>query len=158
MARKELKGLGITEPPIDVRSIVQRAGIQIQEIDVSDNRWSGQFYRSRRLIAVNEAHHEHRKRFTLAHELGHFLLGHEVDEVEEQISAYGAYESGIIEQDEQLPDVEREANEFASELLIPMAMIKKDYQRLRDAKQLAARYQVSESAMWVSLLKHGLFR
>jgi Zn-dependent peptidase ImmA (M78 family) len=54
--------------------------------------------------------------------------------------------------------MEREANEFASELLIPLAMLKKDWKERPDAKQLAARYQVSAAAMWVSVLKHGLFK
>lgn len=158
MARKILKQLGVVAPPINICSIAIEEGFTIQEIHASDNRWSGQLYRSVKTIAVNAVHHEHRKRFTIAHELGHYFLGHDADDLRDETGFLGAYESGILEEDNRLPDIDKEANEFASELLIPLTMIKKDYREMSNAKRLAVRYGVSEAAMWVSLLKHGIFK
>lgn len=63
----------------------------------------------RRIIAVNElACGERRRRFTIAHELGHCLLGH--------VSELGGAK----------PDAacERAADSFAAELLAPLAVLK----------------------------------
>lgn len=158
MARSILRRIGATAAPVDVRAVAGSEDLKIQEIRVSDKRWSGHFYRSRKTIALNEAHHENRKRFTLAHELGHHFLAHEADEFLDNLDSQGAYESGLPDGDELLPDIEREANEFASELLIPLALIKRDYRAVLDAKLLADQYQVSETAMFVSLLKHHLIK
>jgi Zn-dependent peptidase ImmA (M78 family) len=158
MARKVLKNSGQSSPPIDVRAVAAASSLHIRELSLPNRRWSGQLYRSEQAIAVNAAHHEHRKRFTIAHELGHFFLNHDPDEQDQYGGMHGAYVTGEPNDDSDLPDNEREANEFASELLIPLSMIKADWKDTHHATQLAAHYNVSEAAMWVSLLKHGIFK
>jgi len=44
--------------------------------------------------------------------------------------------------------VEVEANQFAAELLMPLALFKKEWQAGMDVPMLAKRYQVSEAAAW----------
>lgn len=60
-----------------------------------------------------------RTRFTLGHELGHFFLhrhmlrpGHPIHDA-------------VVSHSEDLPEFEREANEFSSELLLPTGLVKK---------------------------------
>jgi Zn-dependent peptidase ImmA (M78 family) len=158
MARKILAARKVSRPPIDVHSIARDEGIQIQEIRNQSVGWSGKFYRTNKLIALNGEHHPNRQRFTLAHELGHHFLGHDAEEFMDGLDAFGGYETGELADDVAVIDFEREANEFASELLIPLSLIKSDYRTERDAKALATQYEVSEAAMWVSLIKHGLFK
>jgi Zn-dependent peptidase ImmA (M78 family) len=74
------------------------------------------------IIGVNSLHHPNRQRFTLAHELGHLCLHRPVLEgsvhVDRQILNRDALtETGTDEQ-------EIEANAFASELLMPEALLK----------------------------------
>ena len=63
--------------PVDVDSVAQSYGIEIRKDDVSD-KLSGFLVRSTKggnpIIGVNCKHHPNRQRFTIAHELGHYLL------------------------------------------------------------------------------------
>jgi Zn-dependent peptidase ImmA (M78 family) len=70
-----------------------------------------------------------RRRFTIAHEIGHLLLGHTCTDPDLD------------------NDPEAEANQFAAELLIPLAILKVDYKKERDLEKLAKKYIVSKEAM-----------
>jgi Zn-dependent peptidase ImmA (M78 family) len=102
---------------------------------------------SERLIVVNAAevtnddvptrHH----RFTIAHELGHWIC-----------HARGAAEpaatycrSRDLAQDTDR-DLEREANVFGAELLMPEAAVREAWAALADAAEVAARFEVSALA------------
>jgi len=76
-----------------------------------------------------------RKRFTIAHEIGHFLLGH-------------TCEGQDIDS-----EPESEANQFAAELLIPIAFVKADYKINPDLEYLAQKYIVSRTAMCLHLME-----
>jgi Zn-dependent peptidase ImmA (M78 family) len=76
-----------------------------------------------------------RRRFTIAHEIGHLLLGHTC--------------SGIdIDK-----DAEAEANQFAAELLMPLALLKVDYKKEPDLEALAWKYIVSKEALCLHLME-----
>ena len=78
------------------------------------------------LIGFNKNHQLYRRRFTIAHEIGHLLMGHTCSNSKENNS-------------------EIEANTFASELLIPTKFIKRDFREEPNAiPQLAKRYCVSQ--------------
>jgi Zn-dependent peptidase ImmA (M78 family) len=70
-----------------------------------------------------------RRRFTIAHEIGHLLLGHTCTDPDLD------------------NDPEAEANQFAAELLMPLAILKVDYKHERNLEKLAAKYIVSKEAM-----------
>ena len=53
---------------------------------------------------------------------------------------------------------EQEANEFAAELLMPLALLKKDYQKIKVLKELAKQYTVSEEAMCRHLMSCHLIK
>ena len=59
---------------IDVKKIIELCGIQIER-DVIDG--SGEFDSESNKILVNLLEPVTRQRFTLAHELGHFVLNHQ---------------------------------------------------------------------------------
>lgn len=94
-------------------------------------------------IFYNKNKHLHRKRFTVAHELGHLVLGHTSD----------VYEPADLNSSK--PE-EVEANEFAAELLIPTKALKKDYAAEQDTKKLANKYLVSEEALVIKVKSCGL--
>ncbi len=98
---------------------------------------------------MNKNHLPVRQRFSIAHELGHFMLCH--DNFFLDFSDPAVYQLGEEQADK---NAEVESNKFAAELLMPTDMIKHDYKakRIQDPKELARRYKVSEQALWIRLL------
>lgn len=69
-----------------------------------------------RVIRVNKSEIEYRQRFTIAHELGHIILGHEG--ISFRDASYERYE-GLIERMNEVT-----ANSFAAELLMPETLLR----------------------------------
>lgn len=136
-------------PPVDLDRIAQALGFNIIPYDFPDST-AGITYIDTgvKAIGINKNHPSVRRRFSLAHEIGHYLLGHE------------AYDDGGTHVDEERPSYldpqvrqEQEANAFAAELLMPSDWLRRDAARFGlDGKVLATRYNVSEQAMWIQLL------
>lgn len=76
----------IDRPPVAVDQIAKKLGVLLCPLPAeADDDISGAIVRKdgRVVIAVNPAHHSNRQRFTIAHELGHYLL-HEL-QVQEHV-------------------------------------------------------------------------
>jgi Zn-dependent peptidase ImmA (M78 family) len=98
-------------------------------------------------VGVNSTHSVRRKRFSVAHELGHAILGHDAAFYLE-LSAEDAWESPYAQY-----TTEREANQFDAALLMPRAWLSGDVDRgLKSPRALADRYEVSETAMGFRLV------
>jgi Zn-dependent peptidase ImmA (M78 family) len=151
-AQNILEMVGITKPPVDVERIAQVLGFKVVDYDFGNSDVSGMLVIEDdvRAIGVNRQHHANRRRFTIAHELGHFLAGHDDFEQTDFLEQRTFYvDDSFVSHN---PN-EQEANEFAAELLMPEKMLKRDVARgIRDPKQLAARYEVSEQALWIQLI------
>jgi Zn-dependent peptidase ImmA (M78 family) len=108
------------------------------------------------MVLVNSNDSPFRKRFTIAHELGHFLLhldhadGEEVDRASDLFRTY--------ETDERSTDrsKEVEANQFAAALLMPAPSVMREWETLRSLELMAIRFNVSEEAMGYRLATLGL--
>lgn len=166
LAEKLLKEHCPNGAPVDVQRIAQRLGIEIKREPVDDDL-SGFLLREaksgRAVIGVNANHHENRRTFTIAHELGHFLL-HEAETVHLDSKSSGytlqlrSPESATGENIN-----EREANLFAAELLMPAKFLekelrKKDLDLLEDEdvlKALANKCRVSVQALTIRLHNLG---
>jgi len=149
--------------PIPVERIARRQGIRIVAQPYEGNI-SGFYYRDKQqtVIGVNSEHHLHRRRFTIAHELGHYFL-HK-----------GLLETVHVDREFQLklrsdaasqgtdPD-EVEANVFAAELLMPAGFIESDLQKMSGLdlhdesllRGLAQAYRVSLQALLIRLTNLG---
>ena len=68
-------------------------------------------------IHVNERHHRHRQRFTIAHEIAHIVLHQRL--LGDGITTDGLYRSGLSN------TVERTANRTAGNILMPRSKIRK---------------------------------
>jgi Zn-dependent peptidase ImmA (M78 family) len=99
---------------------------------------SGMLFPADRRILVNAAEPETRQRFTIAHELGHWvcqrLEGH---------SAPVYCRADEIGLDPEVKALEREANLFAAELLMPEGAVRAAFARDEGAESLG----VSENAL-----------
>jgi len=101
---------------VDIRDLVYAKDIVYREAPLEN--YDGRIVygkRGKALITVNsQLTYEPRKRFTIAHELGHYVLGHNRKEVvHDNEASMEYYKSG---------SQETEANQFASELLIPTSV------------------------------------
>jgi hypothetical protein len=132
-ARHLLKKHGVREVPVDIERIARAEGLTIERRELGD--LDGQLVGSR--IGVNTRHSLVRQRFTIAHELGHFVMH----------SKHGADEHS-----------EREADVFAATLLMPPDILRKEFSAAPDADVLQGRFQVSREAIWIALKELGLER
>jgi Zn-dependent peptidase ImmA (M78 family) len=118
------------------------------------------------VIGANKSHHPHRQRFTIAHELGHFLL-HKGETVHVD-EGRGALATNLRDSESSKGEdnEEKEANLFAAELLMPAKFLKKDlegksFDLLADTTLLdglAKKYQVSTQALTFRLANLGYIR
>jgi len=143
-----LKMAHIKEAPVDVHNIAQQLGFTIIEADFPEN-YSGEIFIEGKVksIGINKNHTSKRQRFSIAHELGHYLNAHEYfDENGTSLEEKDFdYHNPIHRQ-------EHEANMFASSLLMPKEFLIKDLDTLGlDIAKLTEKYQVSEQALWVRL-------
>lgn len=85
-----------------------------------------------------------RKRFSVAHEIGHLFLGHLHGNSSSDMNAEKNFD-------------EIEANAFAAHILIPPAILGRDIKGgNKDVEKLAKKYNVSTDAMWLQIRNSGL--
>lgn len=153
-----------SEPRVDLTAIAKVLGLEIRDQSLNDDI-SGCLIRidGRNIIGVNADHHDNRKRFTIAHEIGHFLL-HKGEEYHLdrapsfKINFRDAVSSAAIDASEM------EANLFAAELLMPADSLARDLEGGVDLaddddgqlQALAERYGVSAQALTYRLMNLGL--
>jgi Zn-dependent peptidase ImmA (M78 family) len=170
LVEKLLHQFKVTEGAVPVDRIVESLGIEIK-LDRVDDDLSGFLVREtkgqkRSIIGANKSHHPHRQRFTLAHELGHFLL-HEGETVHLD-DARQAFTINLrnVESAKGEDNDEREANLFAAELLMPAKFLMHDLQGknldlLGDTallERLARKYKVSVQALTFRLANLGYIK
>ena len=148
-ANETLTAFGAKTTPVPIEEIASKLGIKISRGPSKD--FSGILIRKdgTALIGVNSSEAAVRQRFTIAHELGHYYLHPKKD-------TFIDYRDNKKEMDHS--PREREADMFAAALLMPREQIEKDFRVLAkngftedELKKLAARYQVSETAMKLRL-------
>jgi Zn-dependent peptidase ImmA (M78 family) len=156
----------VRKPAVDVQSIAKHLGLRIAELNLG-NECSGLLITQPGLtpcIVVHEQHHEHRKRFTIAHEIGHFVLKHHFGDtnVHADSPASISYRGARAAQGTDPREIA--ANQFASTLLMPTALMESALTRRktkleRDLEavvhEMAESFCVSEHAMTLRLKSLG---
>ena len=133
--------------PVPIERVANLFSIKIVPYSKFTQQISGTIIKDENFIAigVNSNDAVVRQRFTIAHELGHFLLGHDIAQTLDDAKL------------DRPIDNEKEADKFAAELLIPIDFLKKDIESgIKNLAELSRRYEVSEQAMSVRLLNTGL--
>lgn len=108
-------------------------------------------------LLVNQADPPYRKRFTIAHELGHHFL-HLMSDGEFVDGEANLFRMPQEDAKELTPDRRQEiqANMFAAALLMPEEHIRSEWPRLRSIDEMAQLFNVSESAMGIRIDQLGL--
>ena len=107
-------------PPIElIRDIMIQRGIKFEERDVNDDEFCGVYIviGETKIIFVNSSLYEPRKNFTIAHELGHHFLAHQLND-----GAIICNKDTIFGNNK--PEQEKEADYFAACFLMPEKMMK----------------------------------
>lgn len=150
---------GIKSYPVDIIKLCNQAGLKVFEeylpadvsgfIVIQDETIPK--YDSNQVVVVNLSDSPMRRRFTIAHELAHFILHRDASE-----SLYAHRDAGQNDYKEQ------EANLFASNILMPEELVQNELTKYRyqyfgnipnhiKAKYIANMFAVSESAAAVRL-------
>lgn len=151
-----LRQFGLLAVPVPVDKVASRLGVQVERTTFEDDV-SGVLVLEdgRGMIGVNASHAPTRQRFTVAHELGHYVLHRDqlpvfIDTQLRQFSAVFRDAGSSTGEDRR----EREANGFAAALLMPASLVREEINRLQlDLNEeeaviaLAARFKVSRQAM-----------
>lgn len=161
-----LRRHGIHSAPVPVERIANAEGVQIVESALNSDV-SGALIRNHGItaIAVNSAHAANRRRFTIAHELAHFLLEHKGDQDHVDWTFTVLRRDG--KSSEATVSDEIEANAFAANLLMPREYLYADLRAeagfsgevevsQERLQVLARKYQVSPAAMSYRLINLGL--
>ena len=144
LARNLLRDAGVVETPVSLWKIIKHVQLKNNLAVMPYNfgeKISGMLVMAdeNATIGYNNEQHWHRRRFTIGHELGHLLMGH-------------------VCSNDASDHREQEANEFAAELLMPLALLKNDYRKTKVLKELAKQYTVSEEAMCRHLMNCRLIK
>lgn len=166
LVERLLNEQGIQSAPVPVEELARARGVDVR-YESADDKLSGFLIRDlkhrRAVIGVNSSHHKHRQRFTIAHELGHFLL-HEGEKVYVDRADY-VFQVKLCNDDSSkgINVEEKEANLFAAEILLPQSFLKKHLKsvetlNLLDEEELrlmAGLYKVSTQALTFRLAYLG---
>jgi Zn-dependent peptidase ImmA (M78 family) len=152
MARKVIRDNDLTEVPTDLVKIFSRLELEyVQLTDPNDDDGAIIWIEEKPKIAVlNIARPLQRQRFTLAHELGHIFLNHQHRDSynPEEIREQG--ETGKSTK----PEIEKEPDAFAAELLVPYEQLKKYSQDMNNIEKLANTFKVSKQVMTLAVMHY----
>lgn len=140
--------------PVDLIELANNHNIDIYQSQL-ESKISGAIKyektKDKYTILVNENDTEFRKRFTIAHELGHYFLHSEILKSDEIL-----IDMLYRMEDEKGKEKEREADYFAGALLMNKNLLEKMYIQGYSISKLAQIFEVSESAMTVRMDILGL--
>ena len=163
-AEKLIERFEIEIAPIDVDAIASMLGLGVVTEDLG-SEISGLLVTrdGSASIAVRRSDHPNRRRFTVAHEIGHFVLRHHLQRGE--LVHADPHEQVIYRSpraSEGLDPIEVQANQFAASLLMPAKLVRARAAQLsaplseNDVRALATEFRVSEQAMTIRLSALGL--
>jgi Zn-dependent peptidase ImmA (M78 family) len=153
-------------PEVPVETVARQLGLPVMKVDLGEGV-SGILVTEgdRSYIGVQKKDHIHRRRWSTAHEIAHYCLGHHreegvhVDQVPTITYRYRSADSAGTR-------TEAEANHFAACLLLPGPRVKDEAKKLAGGggltdlhvEELARRFKVSPAAMTIRLQVLGLFK
>lgn len=138
------------ETPVQVIPIANALGLNVYKIENWGDNLSGKLQKDESSdagfsIYVNANHSETRKRFTIAHEIAHYVLHRHLIEGEYLIDDT-LYRSGLSN------SIEAAANKMAAEILMPWRLVDRTITGgTNKILDLAKTFQVSPSAMSIRL-------
>jgi IrrE N-terminal-like domain len=147
-ADRLLEAAGAAHEPVSLRDVISALNLSLVESDREPFSCEAALapLGDGFAVSVRTDSGERRRRFSIAHEIGHFVL-HPAQARQER--------GGVV--NEGMRVREREADAFAAELLMPEHLVRQAaLEEGADARRLADRFEVSVAAMSVRLRRLGL--
>ena len=154
-----LDRFAIKSAPVAVDKVAKGLGAQLRYSPL-DEELSGMIYihDETPIIGVNARHHPNRQRFTIAHEIGHLVLHRDLIAGKVHVDKQFPVEFAGLNRDSKstagTESVEVQANQFASQLLMPTAFLTTalaskpfDIDDESPLNELAKKFRVSRQAL-----------
>lgn len=145
-AQHLLDRLEMTEIPVDPIQVARALGIKVWTSDLDPNV-AGVLVKRKGAapeIYISAADHINRQRFTVAHEVGHYVERAANGKAQDPVN-YVDYRDAVSSQGSS--PAEMYANGFAAALLMPAERVRAYWQRCLDADEMARQFGVSAEAM-----------
>jgi len=147
--------------PVPLEQIARREGIKIELASLDDDLSGMSFIKNGvAVIVLNLNHHPNRRRFTLAHEIGHHLM--HVPYLTNNVHVDKVVLNRDAVSSQAIDNKEIQANAFAAELLMPEAELRKyhnvDFNDDAFLYSLAKKLKVSVTALTYRLINLGMVR
>jgi len=145
--------------PVDLDGLAEALGLIVRRDPSLPADISGRIERAGPtepfLITINGRHSHRRQRFTLAHEIGHYVLHRDL--IGDGLTDNALYR-GRLNSGEELEEYrEIEANRYAADLLMPSAAVRAEYRGgKRSYAEIAGAFDVSPDAARIRLKEVGL--
>jgi len=156
-----LREHGLHSVPVDLVTLANRQGIRVHNAKFSEENISGMLAKRGDNITmlIHQSDHPNRKRFTIAHELGHHFLhlmeDGEIVDTEGDLFRNDWSDKSIVQDASRRMEVQ--ANQFAAALLMPARLVEEVYQGVtKDITELSRIFKVSKEAMGYRLNQLGL--
>ncbi|MGH7518855.1 MAG: ImmA/IrrE family metallo-endopeptidase [Gemmatimonadales bacterium] len=166
-AEQLLHRLGVEKAPVPVEHLALRLGLQVERTELGDDVSGVLVVEDRRgVIGISVTEAPVRQRFSVAHEIGHFILHRAQLSVFIDKQFFKPYYAAFRDARSSAGTEkrEREANAFAAALLMPAHLVRDAIADLRmdvadeDALDaLASRFEVSRQAMSFRVAKLAIF-
>jgi Zn-dependent peptidase ImmA (M78 family) len=138
---KRLEKAELFGTPVDIEGIAEFLGLEISE-EIMEDDISGylEFKDGAWVIGVNSLHHINRRRFTIAHEIAHFILHRDPNR--------NFVDVVFARRRDDATAMEKEADDFAAKLLMPAEKLRAEINNGQTSLQaLASLFKVSALAM-----------
>lgn len=149
---------GCVSLPIDVKQVLGKLGIKVETMFLEPDT-SGLLVKDKAnepfKAVSNIENHPHRRRFTYAHELGHYIHSYQdlpADKVAGKVEKRDELASSGTDPDEIW------ANKFAAALLMPASIVRNYWAQGMSVPAMSALFDVSGEAMSNRLSTLGLLR
>lgn len=137
--------------PVPIIKITDELGIEVYETNDFENFQSGSIKKENNkfVIYINASHPLTRKKFTIAHEIAHYLEYQSFFENEkEHVSDLKQPVYVLNRKDgEDNKKMEIEANQLAAEILMPKEIFKNEWIKANKVSDIADKFGVSQSAV-----------
>lgn len=134
---------------IDISSLAKKLGLNVYSASFDNNDISGyiKFENEQKNIYINNTHSIERQRFTVAHEIAHYILHYDLLNREGGTPMFRGGNSN---------PAERQANRLAAAILMPEQKVKQLYQNRKSINDIAQLFWVSYDAMANRISSLGL--
>ncbi|MEE8523536.1 MAG: ImmA/IrrE family metallo-endopeptidase [Thermoanaerobaculia bacterium] len=148
-----IRHLGIDDPAeIDVEAIAQFCGATVVYDRLCGSEGRLVSLRDHAVITVERSSHRFRRRFSAAHELGHWMFDRGEQDLDCDRPRFHVWPGG---------SPEKRANRWAADLLMPQSLFVPDAESremtFATVRELARRYRTSITATAFRLIEHGSF-